>query len=465
MAQTVPLTPSQSDLYLADRAADDPTTYHVALVYRVEGTLDETALRARFQRLLTAHPMLATRVVEGGEGWFFAPAERTPALHASAVPLDADSSPAARRVRQECRRPMDPARGPLLRVVLLRYPNHRADLIVVAHHLVVDEPSAALMARWLLTGDEAEPAQTFADWGASTAVTPERAERAAALRDEFAAADLAPALDWAAPAADLNEVGGGIDELQLDGNLWGRVRTLAAELRITPYSFVVAAAGLVFGRNTRTARPVLGATVSRRTPRHAATVGYFNSTVPIPVHLDEQPTIADFLRQTHARSMRAYRDADLPLSVVLPQGGGEGPRLVVVPTSPLPELTTGEGARCVPRADLDLGTAQFPLALYLREEPEGLHGLLRYQRGKISASAAELFCRQVETVVAAFAADLDAAPAQVSTVPSADLARLAERAGEAPAALVDQDVSIPQLFAQQAALDPGRVAVTDGASA
>ncbi|WP_344585370.1 condensation domain-containing protein, partial [Streptomyces lunalinharesii] len=449
MAQTVPLTPSQSDLYLADRAADDPTTYHVALVYRVEGALDETALRARFQRLLAAHPMLAARVVEGGEGWYFAPAERTPALHASTVPLDADAAPAARRVRQECRRPMDPARGPLLRVVLLRYPDHRADLIVVAHHLVVDEPSAELMARWLLTGDEAEPAQTFADWGASTAVTPERTERAAALRDEFAAAGLAPALDWAAPAAapaaDLSEVGGGIHELQLDRKLWGRVRTLAAELRITPYSFVVAAAGLVFGRNTRTARPVLGATVSRRTPRHAATVGYFNSTVPIPVALDEQPTIADFLRQTHARSMRAYRDADLPLSAVLPKNGGEGPRLVVVPTSPLPELTTDEGARCVPHADLDLGTAQFPLALYLSEEPEGLHGLLRYQRGKISASAAELFCRQVETVVAAFAADLDAAPAQVSTVPTTDSAWLAECAGEAAADLTTQDLSIPQL--------------------
>ncbi|WP_260693833.1 amino acid adenylation domain-containing protein [Streptomyces sp. BHT-5-2] len=449
-----PLTPSQSDLYVADRAADDPTTYHVALVYRVEGALDDTELRARFERLLAAHPMLAACVVEGSEGWFFAPAERAPALHVSSVPIDPESPLAARRVRQECRRPMDPARGPLLRVVLLRYPGHRADLVVVAHHLVVDEPSAELMARWLLAGDEAEPAQTFAAWGTATAVTPDRTERAAALRDELAAADLTPALDWAAPTEE--EVGGAICGLRLHEALWEQVRKLSAELRITPYSFVVAAAGLVFGRNARAARPVLGATVSRRTPRHAATVGYFNSTVPVPLGLDAQPTVADFLRQAHARSMRAYRDADLPLSTVLPKGAGEGPRLVVVPTAPLPEITAG-GARCTPHTDLDLGTAQFPLALYLRQEAEGLHGLLRYQRGRISASAAEQFCRQVETVVAAFVADPDAAPWEVVTVPRPS------GAGQGlTTAPVVQDLSIPELFARQVARDAGRVAVTGG---
>ncbi|MFE5030256.1 condensation domain-containing protein, partial [Streptomyces sp. NPDC056656] len=449
MGKPVPLTPSQSDLYLADRAADDPTTYHVALAYRVEGALDETELRARFERLLAAHPMLAAHVVESSEGWFFAPADHTPGLHVSTVPLDADSPLAARRIRQECWRPMDPARGPLLRVVLLRYPNHRADLVVVAHHLIVDETSAELVARWLLAGEEVPAAQTFADWGAGTGLTTERSARAAELQDELTTADLTPGLDWAAPSVEEDRTGGAIGELRLSADLLKQVRTLAAGLRVTPHSLMSAAAALVFGRNSRAVRPVLGATVSRRTPRHARAVGYFNSTVLIPFDLGERQTVAGFLRAAHARSVQAYRDADLPLSAVLPKTAGEGPRLVVVPTASLPTITTGT-ARCTPHAALDLGTAQFPLALYLRHDSEGLHGLLRYQRARVSASAAARFCRQVETAVAAFVTDPDATLAEIAPALCMDLPQ-PTRAPAVP------DLSIPELFARHAASDPDRI--------
>ncbi|MFF3413041.1 condensation domain-containing protein, partial [Streptomyces sp. NPDC002742] len=417
------LASNQADLYIADQAAEDSTAYHAAMVYRVTGRIDEAALAERFDRLLLVHPMLASRVVEEQDGWFFEPAEHTPALHVATVPVDPDGERARRRVRNECLRPLGPGRGPMVRAVLLRYRADIADLIVVAHHLVVDEPSFAVLADWLLAGREVTPAHSYEEWAdASHDLSPARSERAATLREELGSADLSPSLGWA--DGQSGTTGAGLTEARLPAELWEGIRRLSAEMRITPYSFVLGAAGLVLGRNSRAARPVIGATVSRRSPRYAATIGYFNSTVLLPVDLAGDSSVAGFLQAVHSRSVRAYRDADLPLSTVLPESSGGAPHLVVVPSAPMPEPTT-VSSRCVPRLDIDLGTAQFPLALYLHQEPHGgVRGLLRFQYGAVSASAAERFCRALETVLTGFVADPAAALDDVDTVAPEDARHL-----------------------------------------
>ncbi|KPC66482.1 condensation domain-containing protein, partial [Streptomyces chattanoogensis] len=457
------LTAHQADLYIADQAADHSAAYHAAVIYRVTGSLDGRALRRRFVQLLADHPMLASRVVEGDNGWYFEPADIAPELHVVTVPVAPDGDRARRRVRNECLRPLDPMRGPLIRAVLLRYSDEVADLIVAAHHLVVDEQSFSVLIRRLVAGEEHTPRETYAEWAERTrTVLPARLDRASAIRAELGRSDLAPSLDWADDTSEAAGSGGGTAELRVPAGVWSEVRRHCAELQVTPYAFALAAAGLVLGRNARVPRPVLGATVSRRLPRHAATIGYFNSTVLIPVDLDGASTVAEHLRRVHDRSMQAYRDADLPLSTVLPESAAGAPRLVVVPSSPAPEVTTSS-ARCTPRDDIDLGAAQFPLALYLRQCPDGSHhGVLRFQREVVTESAAERFCRQLEWVIACFADDPTVSLSDVNTVPAADMRRLS--AADAPALPVSRGSGgIPGRFGVWVGLQPDAVAV-DGLS-
>ncbi|GAA2265684.1 hypothetical protein GCM10010232_67390 [Streptomyces amakusaensis] len=470
-----PLTPGQCDLYAADRAAEDPATYNSALFLRVDGPLDENLLRTRLAGLLAAHPLLGARVTQHRDRLVFAPARRPPKLFVADAPVDPDGPLARARLRREALRPFDLDEGPLLRVVLARHGPRTAHLCLIAHHLVVDETSMALLAQWLLGDAPGLPAESFDRWSRAThEPPPERLERAAAL-----ARDLAPrvsaALDWArtpgsrtpgtpaAPPAPAGSSGDAVPLLIPDA-VWDAAGELAAGLGLTRHSLMLAAAGLVLSRNSATARPVLGTTVSRRTPRHAGAVGYFSATVPLRLDTGGTGTAADYLRRSHRSAMAAYRDADLPLSAVLPPADRAGLSLVVVPCRTLPDLVTPElTARPLP--DPGFGPAQFPLALYLRQDLGGeRRGLLRHRAAEVDVAAAALFCRQLETVLTAMAENPSTPLARLSATPATDAAG-PRPAGPAPEAAGDADAGaradadLVSLFAARAARLPDRTAV------
>ncbi|MBW4718333.1 non-ribosomal peptide synthetase [Saccharothrix obliqua] len=422
-----PLAPNQAELYVADQTADHVTAYHSASVHAVPPDLDPAEPARRLAALAAAHPLLAARVTADG---CWAPA-RPPVLHVRDAP---DRS----AIRQECARPFAPHRGPLLRAVLLRYPDGAADLVLVAHHLVTDERSTELMARWLLAGERPEPAETYRRW--TERLAPPDPDRVAAVRERLRAADLDLPLDWGQGVP-----GGPGDraDLRVPAPTWRGVRRSAAALGVTPHSAVLGAAALVLARWTGAANPVLGTNVSRRSARHADTIGYFGATVAVPVAVDEDQSLGDFLRAAHDRCLAAYRTADIPLSAVT----DHAPRCVVVPR-------TG-------RTDVDLGAAQFPLTLYLGEEPDGgAHALLRFQTSVVGRPAAERFLRCLDVVLAAFADDPGTPTHAVPTMARADMdAVLASGRGahrDAP------DTTITELFAARVAAGPDRVAVTAG---
>lgn len=459
------LAPNQHDLYIADRMADDATTYHVSVAFRVDHDLDVPRLRLRLERLLVEHPVLAGRVAETPDGWFMEPAPEVPRVHLAATALEADGEAARRRLRHQCERPLDPHTGPLIRVALLPHTDGTADLLVVAHHLVTDEGSIEIIGRRLLGLDVPEIGESYRAWSETAHERMRLGEdRRRELKAELREADWAPVMAWARsedPAPTARTTTGGSVELPMSRAAWDRVRTAAAGLAVTPYSLALAAAGLVLGRNCGGSRPVLGATVSQRTPRHTSTVGYFSSTVAIPLTLDEGVTVASFLRRTHQRSLRAYRDAYLPLSAVLPEDAEAGPRLVVVPV-PTPPEPHGAHTTYPARQIADATTAQFPLALYLHHEADGsLRVVLRYQHAVVDHWAAELFGRQfchvLDLMIDMPEAPLDA----ISTVPAADETRLL-RHGRGPS-LPDNasaPADLPALFTAQVRLAPGRTAVT-----
>ncbi|MGM1061408.1 non-ribosomal peptide synthetase [Saccharothrix sp. Mg75] len=455
----LPLTPSQCDLYAADRSAEDPATYNSALFLRVDGALDPDSLRARLDEVLAAHPLLGARVAEHHDRLVFAPARRPPKLFVADAPVDPDGPLARARLRREALRPFDLDNGPLLRVVLVRHGSRTAHLCLTVHHLLVDETSMAVLAEWLLGDVPDVPGESFAQWSRGEhELPPERLGRAADL-----ARDLAPgvsaALEWArtpgAPAAGPAPAGSsGTVPLLIPDAVWDAAGELATGLGLTRHSLVLAAAGLVLSRNSATARPVLGTTVSRRAPRHTTAIGYFSATVPVPLDTGGTRTVADYLRQAHRSAMSAYRNADLPLSAVLPPADRAGLSLVVVPCRTLPDITTPElTARPLP--DPGFGPAQFPIALYLRQDLGGeQRGLLRHRPTEVDTAGATGFCRQLEATLTAMVENPNA---PLSTVPATD------RVVTAGPLLADTaGTDLVSLFAEQVTRLSGRTAVSCG---
>ncbi|MEU9192145.1 non-ribosomal peptide synthetase [Streptomyces hundungensis] len=458
--EALPLTPGQTDLYAADRSAEDPATYNASLFLRVEGALDEAVLRTRFAALLAAQPLLGARVSDLDGRLVLAPGRRPAQLFVADAPVDPDGPLARARLRREALRPFDLDHGPLLRVVLVRHTPTVAHLCLIAHHLVVDEASMALLAQGLLSDTPAPPAESFATWSkAHQNLSPERRERAAALAQELAP-KVSASLEWGrTPAAD--PVAAGTSDavpLRIPDAVWDAAGDLATTLGITRHSLVIAAAGLVLSRNSSTERPVIGTSVSRRTPRHGAAIGYFSATVPVPLDTGGAGSAADYLRQTHRRAMAAYRDADLPLSSVLPPADRAGLSLVVVPCRTLPDIVTPE-LTAHPLPDPGFGPAQFPLALYLRQDlPGEQRGLLRHRAAEVDAVAATLFCHQLEAVVTDMVENPSTPLARLAVLPAADRGAQGGPAPADPAPAAGSD--LVSQFTEQAARLPGNIAVS-----
>jgi amino acid adenylation domain-containing protein len=443
------LTSAEADLHLAHLAADDPTAYQAWTAYRLHGPFRVDLLQSRLEQLVDAQPRLRSTIAERDGGWYFEPAGR-PHLHFSASMFDSMSPTARSQVARECRRLLDPS-GPLFRAVLLTYSDDIADLIVVAHHVIVDAPAMDLVVRALLLGEIPAPA-------ASPPVAEPPTERVNEARTALASADTV--LDWTWSGGTARRSTAGADtEWRITPEDWTRVRELAAAAGGTPQSVVLTAAALVVARNSGVQQPVIGTTVSRRRPRDRSTVAYRQAMALVPVDTTAAGTVLDRLHAVHRQAVASYRRADVPLSAVLP-AGSRAPEVVVVPVTARPEIVDGP-LRCVPHPDRGLGTAQFPLTLYLHHEPDGgVRALLRFQHSKVTRVAAELFGRQLTTVLTAFARQPGVPLADVSTVADVDRARVVRLASGPP--LDPPRTDLAALVARRAAAHPDRPALVHG---
>ncbi|MBB5953679.1 amino acid adenylation domain-containing protein [Saccharothrix tamanrassetensis] len=402
------LSPGQVGIYLAEMAGADPSGYAVSAVYRVTGPRDDARLADQVAALVRWHPVLGSRVVTERGRFLLAPADRPVRLEVR------DAGPPNRDPHDVVAGPYDLARGPLARLVLLRYSAESADLVIGAHHLVVDEASVEHIARWLLVDGVPPRPGTFGEWSA------DRNERAA--RDQAGLAELHAELREATTTLDLawglpdHQDGAGRVEFALDAGTWADVRSVAEAAGASWYSACLAAVGLVLSRNCAVRTPVVGATVNGRSPRHTASIGYFGNTVLIPVDAGEDLTVGRYLRRTHESGLRAYRRSHFPLPLVVGEHGGGGPQVVVVPRAELPTLDDGT-TRCEPVPAPGPGAAPFPLTCYVKDRADGsMHGVLVFRRSVFGPDAVGRFAGQVRTVLTGFARDAERPLADVPTL-------------------------------------------------
>ncbi|MFB8007967.1 hypothetical protein [Nocardia sp. NPDC056000] len=117
---------------------------HVVASVHLEGALSASALRAGARAATAAHPLLRVRIharADGADPWFMPMAD--PVLPIRTVEADiADAQVVAREIDYENTDPVDPARGPLARLVDVvrgagtEHESH--DLILTAGHVIAD---------------------------------------------------------------------------------------------------------------------------------------------------------------------------------------------------------------------------------------------------------------------------------------------------------------------------------------
>ncbi|WP_406353992.1 amino acid adenylation domain-containing protein [Streptomyces sp. NBC_00658] len=383
-----PLSWTQERIWFEEQLRPGDAAYNMPVALRVQGPLDTARLRLAFDTLAARHEALRT-VFDTVDG---VPVQRT--VEGLTVPVETQdvralpdpAAAAATALRRASRARFDLARGPLLRVLVVRTADEEHLLLLTAHHLIADGWSFGLLFQELsrVYAEPADPGlrplrRTYAD-----AVRAERAELDEAAVDRLVDwwrrhLDGVPRVlelpaDRTRPAVRGHR--GARRRLAVDAATAHAVRELARAHEATPFMALLAAFGVVLARHTGQERMVVGTPASTRGAGTRDLVGCFLNTLPVKVDAAGDPTFGELLGRVRRDSLDAFGHQRVPfgrlISGLAPERDLSRNQLVqvffnVLPPSGVPDLA-GCRVEALPFGDID---NKFDLTLYVGTEADG----------------------------------------------------------------------------------------------
>ncbi|MGW4637724.1 amino acid adenylation domain-containing protein [Sphaerisporangium sp. NPDC004334] len=458
--QRSPASPAQQGIWIGARRGAG-TAYHMPLALWFDGDLDVSALLSACAGVVARHPVLATTVVQDGDGLHLAEAAEPPV---TVVELP-DPSPAAldRLIAEETARAFDLEKGPPARFVLAPAGPRRHLLLFVAHHLVFDGMSKDILVRDLARyyAEATAPRQplSFAD-----AARDEQDRISAALP----AARAFWSERWSEPA-DLalpgqrrtasrygpgEQIGGGADD-----ELRRRAAEVARTAGATVFETLVAAVQALLFRYGAD-NPAVMIDVTTRGPAARDLIGPFVNELPVTARPEPGQSFDAFVREVRAGLRELYAHREVPLTRAL----GQASRAAVAPVSISYRRREAEPEfpGLAVSADWTMfgGGVRNALHLQFVDGPDGLATCLRFDPTALDRGAVERFRDGLRALLGHAAADPEVRLADLEVVSPAERSRLVTE-WNATAADYGAD-TLHDLFAEQVRARPGAVAVTFG---
>ena len=356
-----PLSAAQRRIWLADSSAATPGLYNIALGWRIEGPLDEPALRVALDSLADRHEMLRMRVVNGPEGPLQVVHARGGWPWRAVDVADDGGALDALRDAEACR-PFELDVAPPVRATLGRLGEGRHVLLLTLHHVACDGWSVGLLCRELAHAYASARAGRVPGFDApagsylalarkeSQAVTADAGESLAYWRDLLMPAPPPTALPLDRPRPRLTDHAGAVIEIELEPALDDAVRSLARRLGCTAFAVHAAALQVLLLRHGAEPDVCIGYTVANR--RDAGTgdvVGCFIDTLPLRTRLRAGESFSALVGSVAHALERGDAHHDRPFDDVLQalaaqaRGGGQAPFSVLL----------NHNLNDTPRLDLD----------------------------------------------------------------------------------------------------------------
>ncbi len=479
----LPLSFAQQRLWFIDQLEPASAAYNMPLALWLQGALVASTLRRVFREVERRHEVLRTTFVavagEPRQEIAAAPRVPLPVVDLRAL-APADHEPAARRLAErDAQRPFDLARGPLLRLALVRLGPLRHLLLLNLHHIVSDGWSMDVLVRELgalfrafsqgLPSPLAElPIQyaDFAAWQREWLAGEELGAQLAYWRERLRGAP--PVLDLAtdhprpaAPAQGVSQARMRRLEPQLDATL----RQLARQRGATDFMLFLAAFYLLLERYTGQRDLVVGTPIAGRNRAETeGLIGFFVNTLALRAELPLAAPFESFLAALRERVIDDQGHQDLPfeklVEVLQPERSLQHTPLFQVMLNVINTPASGlvaEGLELVPLATPPL-PSKFDLTLTLVEDGGRWAYALRYRPELFEAATIERMLDHFGVLLAGIAAEPARPLAALPMLPAAEEARLSgewARGESVPAA----GGTVQARFAEVAARCPDAIAL------
>ncbi len=477
--EPLPLSFAQERLWFLDQLVPGSPAYNIASALRVSGDLDPALLERAFAGVVERHePLRTTFGQRDGRGFQVIHPPRGWSVPVTDLAGEADQDAALRRLAaEESLLPFDLTRGPLLRTRLLRLSEREHVLLLTVHHIVADLWATGVLVvevgeayRRLAAGDATPlpelPVQyaDFAVWQREWLTGEELERQLAFWRQELAGAPPAIDLPTDRPRPPAESFRGASVAFAASQEVAAGLADLGRARGATLFMTLTAALGTLLGRYARQDDVVLGSPIAnRQRPELEGLIGMFVNTLALRVRLEGEPTFEELLDRVRRTALDAYEHQDVPFEKLVeelrPQRDLSRHPLfqilfamqnVRMAAIELPGLTLAP-------VDVESATTKFDMTFTLFEAPDGLGGRIEYAADLFEAATLDRLTAHFRTLLAGIAA----AP----STPVWDLPLLSEEergqllaTGETPFT-GSREVTIPGLFAAQAARTPEAVAL------
>ncbi len=430
--RTAPLPASfaQQRLWFLDQLEPGQAVYNLPVAVRLKGELDLELLRRAFDELARRHESLRTTfgAIDGQPIQVIAPSLSIP------LPLDdfsglpeADREPRMLvRLGEETRRPFDLARGPLIRVSVLRLGPAEHVIIVAMHHIISDGWSIGVLVRDLgeiydaLAHDRPSRLPPLAVQYADHAAWQRGWLKGDALRTrlDFWTDHLAGLVNLELPTdrprPPIRAGRGGTRVATLPTELAGSLKALGREESATAFMSMLASFQALLARYSGQDDIAIGSPIAGRTRSEVEDlIGFFANTIVFRGDLKGDPSFRELLGRTKATVLAALGHQDLPFDQLVnalrperdPSRTPVFQVMFALQNAPLPPLESPEMAMTPILVGTD--TARADLTMFIFEGDEGLTASLEYDADLFDAATIDRMLGHWRTLLESIVAEPD----------------------------------------------------------
>ena len=398
----IPVSFGQQRLWFLHQFEPNSAAYNIPMAMRLSGQLNVAALERGLNEIARRHEVLRTvyATVDDRPEPILLPDPRIelPVVEVPGAAGAAQEAHAQALIRAELQRPFDLARGPVMRALLLRFDATEHILVLTTHHIAIDgwsmgvvnEELAALYSAYM-TGQEAklpELAIQYADFAAWQRETlrGENLERLAAYwRQHLRGAPAVVTFPADHPRPPTQTFRGTVRMHTLPPALADDLRALSRREGATLFMTLLAAFQALLHRYTGQADVVVGSPIANRTRAEVeGLIGFFVNTLALRTSFEGDPTFRELLQRVRATSLAAYAHQDLPFERLVEElQPSRDPSYnaifqVVFALQNTPDQELQLPGVTLQGMEVDAGTAQLDLSLYIWETTGGLVCRLEY---------------------------------------------------------------------------------------
>ena len=474
-----PASFGQQRLWFLNELEPDSSFYNIPLVARIKGALKHDVLRLVVNEIVARHEALRTTFAsENGElVQLIAPVADVPlpVIDLTETPEDERETTAAQLAKAEADAPFDLARGPLLRVRLVKLRSDEHLLLLTMHHICSDGWSMGLflneLAQLYRAFLVAQPSPLpnppiqyadFAHWQRTLLQGEFLEKQLAYWREQLAGAPAVLELPADRPRAPVQTFHGARLSLELPEDVRARLAELSQREGMTMFMTLLAAFQTLLYRYTGREDIVVGSPSANRNRSEIENlIGFFVNTLVLRTDFSGDPTFLELLRRVRHVTLGAYAHQDVPFDRIVDELNPErslsyGPLVQVLFAV---EKSWDSGPKL---ADLEIdwqeverGTSKFDLALFVYEKPAGLSCLIEYDTDLFSEDTIRRLLDHFQILLTSIAQNPEQRVGELPLLTDSELVRLAsvESINSQPAHCLHE------AFEQQVERTPEHVAV------